>query len=94
MGKPTEEELQQALAVAKYMRESGQDPYCLAKALLNLNYRVGYLEQVMQAAVSYLRSGLAEREHTRLVHAIEAVKRVEARDQSDDGAAAGVLGLG
>lgn len=94
MGRPTEQELNQALSVAKYMRESGQDPYYLAKSLLNLNYRVGYLDQVMQAAVAYLRSGLAEREHSRLIHAIEAVKRAEARGQAEDGDASGILGLG
>ena len=85
MGKPTEQELSRALAVAKYMRESGQDPYWLAKALLNLNYRMSNLEQVMCAAEAYLRSGLAEREPGQRVRAIEAVKRADARDEPQSG---------
>ncbi|MEJ2508322.1 MAG: hypothetical protein P8009_02395 [Gammaproteobacteria bacterium] len=94
MGKPSEQELSRALAVAKYMRESGQDPYWLAKSLLNLNYRVSNLEQVMRAAEAYLRSGLAEREHTQLVRAIQAVRRADARDVASPGESSDSLGLG
>lgn len=91
MGKPSEEELNQALAVARYMRESGKDPYSLAKALLHLHYRTGLLEHVMQAAVAYLHSGLAEHEHTQLMRAIEAVEQAERRGVGDT---PDTLGLG
>ncbi len=64
MAKPTEEEFEKALKKAQQMRESGQDPDYLGKSLLNLDYRIGYLEEVYRAIERYLRSGMAEREHT------------------------------
>jgi len=73
MGKPTSEELQQALNEAARMREQNQDPYFLAKSLLNLNYRLGFLEKVMHAAELYLR-GEGAQEHAALRRAIEKAK--------------------
>ena len=52
MAMPTEEELKMALAEAGRMREQGQDPYFVAKALLNLNYQNEHLMQVLQAALA------------------------------------------
>lgn len=79
MAKPTEEELQKALQIATRMRETDQDPYFLAKSLLNHNYRLGYLEEVLHAVERYLHSGLAEREHTLLVKAIQKAKAADER---------------
>ncbi|HDP89350.1 MAG TPA: hypothetical protein ENN42_05260 [Thioalkalivibrio sp.] len=70
MSKPTDVELKQALAEAARMREHGEDPHHVAKALLNLHYRFRYLEDVLVAAEHYLR-GQGEHEHARLVRAIE-----------------------
>ena len=70
MSKPTEEELKRALLAAAHMREQGQDPDFIAKALLNLHYRFGFLEEVVSAAEHYLHSGQGEREHSLLVGAI------------------------
>jgi predicted transcriptional regulator len=78
MGKPTKQELEQALNEAQRMREQGQDPHHLAKALLNLNYQSGFLVKVLQAAENYLNSGMAEAEHTQLVKAIETARAVDA----------------
>lgn len=77
MGKPTEEELGEALKEAQRMREQGEDPHHVAKALLNLDYRNGFLNSVMRAAENYLNSGMAEREHTQLVKAIEKAREVD-----------------
>ena len=74
MGVPTAEELQTALQEAARMREQGEDPHHIAKTLLNHNYRIEKLEKVMHAAELYFRSGNADREHTKLVQAIEAAK--------------------
>ena len=74
MGMPSEEELKEALAEAARMREHGEDPHHIAKALLNLNYRVEHLEQVLEAADRYLRLGQGVNEHTRLLRAVEATK--------------------
>jgi len=81
MGKPTEEELGVALKEAQRMREQGEDPHHVAKALLNLNYRNGFLIGVLHAAENYLQSGMAEKEHTQLVIALD-----KAREADDLGA--------
>lgn len=70
MGMPTDQELKQALAEAGRMREQGEDPHHIAKALLNLNYRVKSLEKVLEAAELFYRSGQSVTEHQRLRKAI------------------------
>ena len=79
MSKPTKEELDRALVVAKMMRESGNDPDFVAKSLLSHNYRLGYLEAVYEAVEHYLHSGLAEREHTVLLRTLEKARGSEER---------------
>ncbi len=80
MGKPSDQELETALAEAKHLRESGQDSHFIGKALLNCHYRQTYLLQVLHAAERYLHSGMADTEHTRLLLAIEKVREVDDRD--------------
>lgn len=79
MPQPTEAELQTALKAAARMRETGQDPLFLGKALLHCHYLNGLLEEVLTAAEAYLRSGMAEREHARLEKAVERVRAAERR---------------
>ena len=79
MSKPTNEELEQALVKAKDMRETGEDPDFIAKSLLNCHYQSIYLEQVLQAAQHYINSGLGEREHTRLLQAINKAREIDDR---------------
>lgn len=83
MGKPTKEELHEALETAAQMREQGDDPHYVAKALLNLNYHMTHLEKVLHAAELYLR-GMGEHEHTVLVKAIENVHRENAHTEGRD----------
>jgi len=71
MGMPTEEELKEALAEAARMREHGEDPQHIAKALLNLNYQNTQLKQLLKAVEMYIHSGHAVAEHQRLQKAIE-----------------------
>jgi len=78
MSKPTEEELEEALAEAARMRETDDDPHHVAKALLNLNYRFEYLDKVLYAAERYIRSGHAEFEHAHLLRAIANYKKADA----------------
>ncbi len=85
MGKPSDEELKTALTEAARMREQGDDPRFLAKCLLNLNYRMRYLEHVRQAAESYLHSGLAEHNHAMLIRAIDACRQAEIRGGPEEG---------
>ncbi len=70
MGMPSKEELEQALAEAARMREQGDDPYHLAKALLNLNYQNEQLKHVLAAVELYFNSGMAVTEHQKLKKAI------------------------
>ncbi len=77
MGKPTENELEAALAEAKRLRESGEDTHFVGKALLNCHYQSAFLLDVLHAAENYLRSGLAEQEHTRLKLAIDKARKVD-----------------
>ena len=77
MPKPTEEELDAALKMAVQMREKNVDPFFIAKALLSHNYRIHYLEELLRAADRYLNMGMAERERTQLLRAIEKAKDAE-----------------
>ena len=71
MGKPTEEEIAEALLEAGRMREAGEDPHHIAKPLLNCHFRLGHAEHVYQAAQEFLHSGMDQSKHTRLVKALE-----------------------
>ena len=71
MGKPTEEELETALAAARYLRESGKDSRYLAKTLLNHHYRLGLLEEVLRTARRYINTGQSSREYRELMRAIK-----------------------
>lgn len=75
MGVPDKEELETALREARRMREHGEDPHHLAKALLNFHYRYQLMEKVVDAARHFMHSGLAPHEHATLVRAIEAVEK-------------------
>ena len=77
MSKPTPQQLEHALETAKSMREAGGDPDFIAKSLLNCHYQASYLEQVLHAAEHYINSGLGEREHTRLVQAINKARSID-----------------
>lgn len=77
MSKPTAEELEHALVKAKAMREMGDDPDFIAKSFLNCHYQATYLEQVLHAAEHYINSGLGEREHTRLIQAINKARKID-----------------
>lgn len=79
MGVPTKQELEQALATAVQMREQNTDENHLAKALLNLNYRLHTLEKVMDRAKLFLHSGLAAEEHAALQKAIDQAERAATR---------------
>lgn len=79
MSKPTEQELDAALELAKRMREQGKDPQSIAKSLLSHHYRIGYLEDVLHAVERYFRSGMAEDEHRRLLKSMEKARQAEER---------------
>jgi|GEM_PF-1567948 len=77
MPKPTDEELEKAIKTAITMRENSDDPDMLAKCLLSHNYRIKHLEEVLTSADRYFNMGMAERERTHLIRAIEKAKNAE-----------------
>jgi len=77
MSKPTDAELKTALRRAMIMKENNQDPDFLAKCLLNHHYRLSYLQDILLAADRYLNHGMAELEHTKLLHMIDKAKQAE-----------------
>ena len=83
MGKPTPQELQQALIEAARMRECDEDPHFVGKSLLNLHYRIGFLEKVMLAAELYLR-GEGVQEHAALQRAIDIAKKEDTHTAGND----------
>jgi len=74
MGKPSPEELRMALTEAARLREQGEDDHYLGKTLLNLNYCLGFLEDVLDKADLYLHSGEGAQEHSELVKSIERAR--------------------
>jgi hypothetical protein len=71
MGKPNKEEYETALTHAAQLHDQGEDVYFMAKSLLNLDYRMKYMEDVLAKADLYLHSGEGAQEHADLVKAIE-----------------------
>lgn len=88
--KPTEEEHAAAFAAADKLREEG-DPDHVHKVLAYLQYRVEILENLTEHAVRYVKFGLDEREHSKL---IKAVERLREFDLKQSGAEPEEMGLG
>lgn len=84
MGKPSKEELAEALAEAGRMREQGEDPHFVAKSLLNHDYRLKLFEQLYQCVEHYLRSGQAEQEHGKLMKILDKIRSAERHPGLDD----------
>lgn len=76
MGKPTDAELEMALAEAIRLRESGKDEFNLGKVVLNHHHRLKLLEEVFRATSGFLR-GESAQQHSRLVKAVEAYRQYE-----------------
>lgn len=79
MSKPTEIELKTALVASATMKEHNKDPFFIAKALLNHNYRLKHYEDLLKAADRYMNHGQAERERMKLLRCIEQIKDIESR---------------
>ncbi|WP_421864291.1 hypothetical protein [Motiliproteus sp.] len=77
MGKPTEQQLETALAVAVDMREREHDPHFVAKSLLNCHYRLEHLEQLLKLTEQYLHAGQNEQQHAHLLVAIEKYHQLD-----------------
>lgn len=83
MGKPTTDQLEQALAQAAWLREHDMDEHFLGKSLLNHNYRLHLLEDVLHKAKQYLHSGSSAQAHRELLRAIEKAE-IASRDIGEE----------
>jgi len=79
MSKPSDIELKTALVAASTMKEHDKDPFFIAKALLNHNYRLKHYEELLKAADRYMNHGQAEHERMKLLKCIEKIKDAESR---------------
>lgn len=84
MGRPTQEEFETALSEAARLREQGIDEHFLGKSLLNLNYRMKFMEDLLAKANLYLHSGDGAHEHAELVHAIQRAKEAGSIPGNDE----------
>ncbi|MDH5485052.1 MAG: hypothetical protein OEY43_07440 [Gammaproteobacteria bacterium] len=84
MSKPTDDELKIALQEAIRMKEQNDDPKYVAKALLSHNYRIKYLQQVLQIADRFMNHGMAEHERSQLLRMIEKAKDAESSTAHDE----------
>ena len=84
MGKPTKEEYETALTYAAQLREQDEDVYYMAKSLLNLDYQMKYLEDVLAKADLFLHSGEGAHEHAELVRAIEKAEKASLATAEED----------
>lgn len=78
MSKPSTEEKEAALKMAAQMRDKNIDPFFIAKTLLNHNYRMKYLEEVLRSADRYINRGMSEQERAYLIRSIEKAKNLDA----------------
>jgi hypothetical protein len=79
MSKPSDTELKAALQRAIEMKERGDDPVFMAKALLNHNYRLKYLIEVLKLADRFMNHGMGDHERALLLHAINKANDAELR---------------
>lgn len=66
-----------ALREAARMRETSEDPYFIAKVLLNQNFRIRQLEAVLERAGQYLEHSESEELADELAEAIEKAESVQ-----------------
>ncbi len=85
MAMPTEEELKIALAEAGRMREQGEDPYFIAKSLLNTNYQNEQLKEVLKMADKFMRTGMNVIDHQKLKKAIDKARNAIERTGAIEG---------
>ena len=82
--KPLPEQIETALAAATQLRMK-EDPDALGHYLMYLHERNKHLEEIYSHVHHYLHSGMAAREHSMLLRAIE--KAEKAAHPHEDGAA-------
>lgn len=84
--KPSDSDINLALARAQQMLTSSHEDRAVAHTLEFYRHRIALLEHVFRAADLYLRFGLTPQHHQDLLQAVEAVKHdhiIEGDDKSN-----------
>jgi hypothetical protein len=84
MAKPNADEIHQALELAREQAGDKTDEGRLARCFLYYHDRNLNLEEVYENTEHYLRSGMAEHEHARLLEALERAREAEHRQEHED----------
>jgi hypothetical protein len=83
--RPDVEQLGIALAAAEAMREEGNDPRHIARALSCLYRRNQALEELLQLADRYLRFGMSEHELSEMRRSVDRLRELGMRADDSDG---------
>ena len=82
--KPTDLELAAAIAEAESIRASEEEPSALAKSLLYLYRRNALLERLLEHVDRYLKFGMPDEEHARLLRLLEEVEAFEHHETGNE----------
>ena len=84
MSRPNADEIHRALEAARGLAGDDTDEGLLASCFLYFHDRNLDLESVYEHVENYMHSGMAEREHTRLVMVLEHAREADHQRQHED----------
>ncbi len=89
--KPSKQQIEQALEVARRLSEEDLDADLLGTVLIYLERRVADLDRVREQAERYLLFGMGVEDHRKLV---QLLRQVREHERQEAGAEGGDFGLG
>ena len=84
MGKPHADDIHRAMDIAGKLAAEESDNGHLARCFLYFHERNLHLESVYEHVENYLHSGMAEREHARLLQVLEQAREAGYRQEHED----------
>ena len=84
MAKPNADEIHRLVELARGLARDDTDEGRLARCFLYFHDRNLSLEEVYESVEHYLRSGMAEHEHARLLETLERAREAEHRREHED----------
>lgn len=82
--KPTPDQLKIALNKVELMRAKGDDPEFLAQSLSYLYRRDQVLERILEHLERFLKFGLPEEEHAKLIRLVDEAREQERMEKGND----------
>ena len=77
IGRPENDEIEEALAAAMDMRATGEDVHHVTRLLSYLYQRCESLEQLLEVTDRYLRFGMPEAELSKMRRLVDALRQEE-----------------